>query len=72
MNALETVTKPILGPMIQGNRVVLTVEQQNILATSAHKTAMAFDLITTSSGVGFQKEGTLAFQNLSPLTCPVV
>ena len=22
-------------------------------------------------GVGFQKEGTLAFQNLSPLTCPV-
>jgi hypothetical protein len=22
--------------------------------------------------VGFQKEGTLAFQNLSPLTCPVV
>ena len=23
-------------------------------------------------GVGFQQEGTLAFQNLSPLTCPVV
>jgi hypothetical protein len=23
------------------------------------------------AGVGFQQEGTLAFQNLSPLTCPL-
>jgi hypothetical protein len=56
MSALETAAKPILGPMIQGNRVVLGIEQQNVLAMWAHKTAMVFDLITKSSGSAFYRD----------------
>jgi hypothetical protein len=56
MSALETATKPILGPMIQGNRVVLGIEQQNVLAMWAHKTAMVFDLITKTGGSAFYRD----------------
>jgi hypothetical protein len=56
MSALEIATKPILGPMLQGTQVVLTVEPQNILATWAHKTAMVFDLITKSGGSAFYRD----------------
>jgi hypothetical protein len=56
MSALEIATKPILGPMLQGTQVVLTVEPQNILAMWAHKTAMVFDLITKSGGSAFYRD----------------
>jgi hypothetical protein len=48
-----------------------TYETERVKVVSVWSEFSDQDLPVRPHRVGFQQEGTLAFQNLSPLTCPL-
>jgi hypothetical protein len=66
--ALVIRTNPNLGKW--DSAVVVSRKIAGVRSDCANVIALS-DRRCPRPGVGFQKEGTLAFQNLSPLTCPI-
>jgi hypothetical protein len=66
LSNIEKIAKPILAPLINGEKIELDATKQRILATWAAKTVMTAEQIHPNKVVVYQAERTWLKENLTP------